>query len=137
LSKHDQSVSPLSGSCQRCTAAMSSDREFGIMPLAGWPVLPLCQVKEFVMPTLIVDNLPLDIYQQLERRASARQRSVEDETVELLQQALRTQETDVGHRLPDLVPQDEGTAPCDLPRPAPATRVGFCTGSPRLPDPPC
>ena len=87
------------------------------------------------MPSLIVDNIPLELYQQLQRRASARRRTVEDETVELLQEALGRQDGSPSPRLPDLVPAAEIDAPCDLPRPAVATQVPTCAGKSSLPDP--
>ena len=40
------------------------------------------------MPTLILKDLPKPLYESLQRRAMARHRSVPDETVYLLQQAL-------------------------------------------------
>ncbi len=87
------------------------------------------------MPTLVVDNLPPAVFERLQRRAEAGRRSVRDEAVALLEQALG-EENEVGRpRLPDLVLTEEIAAPCDLPRPGPAVRVQAHPGGPRLPDP--
>jgi plasmid stability protein len=67
------------------------------------------------MPTLIVDNVPPEIYEHLRRRAAAGRRSVLEETLHLLAQALREDKTP-SPRLPDLIAGEEISAPCDLPR---------------------
>lgn len=67
------------------------------------------------MPTLIVDNVPPDIYEHLRRRAAAGWRSVPEETLHLLEQVLREDRVP-SPRLPDLVAGDEIPAPYDLPR---------------------
>ena len=41
------------------------------------------------MPALVVDNVPAEIYEQLQRRADARRRSVQDEAIDLLLRGLR------------------------------------------------
>ena len=41
------------------------------------------------MPALLMDNVPPEIYELLQRRADARRRSVQDEAVDLLQRSLR------------------------------------------------
>ena len=87
------------------------------------------------MPTLTMDNIPLEIYERLERRATARQRSVQDEAIDLLDRVLKQEEVQPVPRLPDLIPGDEVAAPCDLSRPVPSARVPAHPGKPRLPDP--
>ncbi len=88
-----------------------------------------------ILPTLIVDNIPLEIYQR-SGRANASKRSVGDKAINLLQVILRQEEAFPTPRLPDLVPTEEIHPPCDLPRPGPTTRVSKYPGRPRLPDPP-
>jgi len=85
------------------------------------------------MPTVIVENVPADVYECLQRRAVAGRRSVPEETLELLGQAL-IEDLKPMPRLPDLVPSEEYSAPCDLPRSSqPVTVLARC-GQPRLPD---
>jgi plasmid stability protein len=85
------------------------------------------------MPTLIVEDLPMDVYELLQQRAAADQRTVPEETVRVLQRALRK---DLGPtpRLPELIPHDEVSAPCDLPRSSQPVIVSAYPGQPRLPD---
>jgi len=87
------------------------------------------------MPTLVVENVPPDVYDRLRQRAAARQRSAPEEALQLLQQALGD---DAGRapRLPDFLPGEEISAPCDLPRSSPPVPVSACSGGPRLPDAP-
>jgi plasmid stability protein len=85
------------------------------------------------MPALVMDNVPLDIYEQLQRRADARRRSLQDEAIDLLQQSLRQEAA--APRLPDLIICEEITPPYDLPRPEPSTPTRTHPGGPRLPDP--
>lgn len=84
------------------------------------------------MPTLIVDDLPAEVYDRLQRRATARRRSVGEEASALLEQALARE---APPRLPDLVPTEEVSAPCDLPRPVTAVAVPYVDAPARLPDP--
>ena len=60
------------------------------------------------MPTLIVDNV-------LQMRVAAEKRSLPEETLHLLTQLLR-EDMHPAPRLPDLIPIEEVSAPCDLPR---------------------
>lgn len=82
------------------------------------------------MATLVLENVPADIYERLERRAAVENRSLPQETLVLLRQAL--QQDPPPARLPELIPTDEVSAPCDLPRSSLPVRMG----GPRLPDPP-
>ncbi|HEV3145151.1 MAG TPA: hypothetical protein VGZ47_14775 [Gemmataceae bacterium] len=84
------------------------------------------------MPKLIVEDVPADVYERLKQRAEAEQRSVPEETVRLLDQALRASPSP---RLPDLIPSEEIPAPCDLPRSSQPKQVTAYKGAPRLPDP--
>ena len=86
------------------------------------------------MPALVVDNVPPEIYEQLQRRANARRRSVQDEAIDLLQWGLR-QGGAAGLRLPDLILGEEISSPCDLPRPEAAASAPVRPSGPRLPDP--
>jgi len=83
------------------------------------------------MPKLIVEDMPADIYERLRQRAEAERRSLPEETVHLLDQALRAGPQP---RLPDLVPSEEIPAPCDLPRSGNSKRVSVRSGGRRLPD---
>jgi plasmid stability protein len=85
------------------------------------------------MPTLIVENVPPEVYERLQQRAAARQRTLPQELLHLLQQALREENTRTP-RLPDFVPGEEVAAPCDLPRSSQPVPVVASSGQPRLPD---
>jgi hypothetical protein len=85
------------------------------------------------MPTLIVENVPAEIYERLQKRAEGRQRSLPEETLHLLQQALREDEN-LAPRQPEFVGSEEISAPCDLPRSSSAITVSTHDGQPRLPD---
>lgn len=86
------------------------------------------------MPTVIVENVPPDVYERLKRRAEAERRSLPEETLHLLKEALRLHINPVP-RLPDFVPGEEISAPCDLPRSSQPVAVASYRGQPRLPDP--
>ena len=87
------------------------------------------------MPALLVDNIPLELDEQLRRRADACRRSVQDEALDLLRRGLRQEGAHAGPRLPDLIFGEEISPPYDLPRPGPATPAPARPGGPRLPDP--
>jgi plasmid stability protein len=87
------------------------------------------------MPALVMDNVPLEIYELLQRRADARRRSVQDEAIELLQRSLRREGFPAAPRLPDLIFEEEISPPCDLPCPEPSRPARTYPGEPRLPDP--
>lgn len=86
------------------------------------------------MPTLIVENVPADVYERLEKRAAAQHRSLPEETLHLLTQVLR-QDAHQTSRLPDLIAVEEVPAPCDLPRSSHPVATTPYPGQPRLPDP--
>jgi plasmid stability protein len=86
------------------------------------------------MPTLIVDNVPADVYERLQQRAAAESRSLPEETLHLLTQLLR-EDIRPAPRLPDLIPAEEISAPCDLPRSSQPVATTPYPGQPRLPDP--
>jgi plasmid stability protein len=85
------------------------------------------------MPTLIVENVPADIYERLQQRAAGQQRSLPEETLHLLEQALR-QDSSPPPRRPEFLDSEEIPAPCDLPRSSSAMPVSAYEGQPRLPD---
>jgi hypothetical protein len=101
------------------------------------------------VPTLVVEGVPGEIYERLERRARAQNRSLSEEAVRLLQQGLGREgaaPADAsggpptgGWPLRDPDPpavSEETGAPCDLPRPGEAVQVPAIEGADRLPDPP-
>ena len=85
------------------------------------------------MPTLIVEEVPMDVYQRLQERAAAGHRSLPEEAVRVLQQALADAPRPTA-RLPDLIHHEEVSAPCDLPRSSEPVTVLARHGEPRLPD---
>jgi hypothetical protein len=85
------------------------------------------------MPTVIVENVPPEVYERLQQRAAAGRRSLPDEMLHLVREALR--DTTPPPRLPDFVPGEEISAPCDLPRSSQPAPVTTYPGQPRLPDP--
>jgi hypothetical protein len=87
------------------------------------------------MPTLIVENVPPEVYERLQRRAAAQQRTLPEEMVCLLQQVLG-EEDHRAPRLPEFIPSEEVPAPYDLPRSSQPVPVVAYSGQPRLPDSP-
>jgi plasmid stability protein len=87
------------------------------------------------MPTLIVDNVPPELYDHLRRRAEQERRSLPEEMLHILEQALRPERTPTP-RLPDFIATEEIAAPYDLPRSSRPVPVTARAGSPRWPDPP-
>jgi hypothetical protein len=85
------------------------------------------------MPTVIVENVPPEVYERLQQRATADRRSLAEEMLHLVKEALR--ETAPAPRLPDFVPGEEISAPCDLPRSSQPVGVTTYCGQPRSPDP--
>src|SRR4051812_20151367 len=67
------------------------------------------------MPTLIVEDVPSEVYELLRKRAKAEQRTLSEELLHLLKHILRGTGSPPP-RLPDLIPNEEMAAPCDLPR---------------------
>ena len=88
------------------------------------------------MPTLTVEDLPPQLYETLARRASEAQRTVSDEVKQILADTLGgPAEATHDFRLPELIPSQEISPPCDLPRPGENERVSCKDGGVRLPDP--
>ena len=85
------------------------------------------------MPTLVVENVPVEIYERLQKRAAGQQRSLPEETLHLLQQALREIDSPPPRR-PEFLGGEEVAAPCDLPRSSSPVIVTPHSGQPRLPD---
>jgi plasmid stability protein len=85
------------------------------------------------MPTLVVENVPVEIYERLQERAAGQQRSVAEETLHLLQQALREQDH-LFSRCPEFLDSEEISAPCDLPRSSAPVPTTVQNGQSRLPD---
>jgi plasmid stability protein len=85
------------------------------------------------MPTLIVENVPMEIYERLQERAAGQKRSLAEETLHLLQQALQEQDH-LSARSPELLPSEEIAAPCDLARSSSPVLMTTQDGQPRLPD---
>jgi plasmid stability protein len=94
-----------------------------------------CPLRGQVMPTLTVENVPPELYDHLQRRAEQERRSLPEETLHLLEQALR-QERAATPRVPDFIATEEIAAPYDLPRSSRPVPVTARAGSPRWPDPP-
>lgn len=85
------------------------------------------------MPSIVVDNIPVDVYERLRVRAEAEQRTVPEEAVHLLDQALRPA-AQPPLRLPDLIPSDTTSPAFDLPRSSSPVTVSGVSRPPRLPD---
>jgi plasmid stability protein len=86
------------------------------------------------MPTVIVENVPPEVYERLQERAAADRRSLPEEILHLVRQALRV-EVVPAPRLPDFIPGEEVAPPWDLPRSSQPVAVTTYRGQPRLPDP--
>jgi hypothetical protein len=84
------------------------------------------------MPSLVLDNMPNDLFERLQRHARARKRPLVEEALFLLNQALPAQ---APSPLSDYVPTEEISAPFDLPLPEQAVRSKGRWGEPPLPDP--
>ncbi len=87
------------------------------------------------MPTLIVENVPIEVYERIQERAAAEKRTLPEETLYLLKKVLR-QDDKPSPRLPEFIPGEETSAPCDLPRSSRPVQVSAYEGQPRLPDAP-
>ena len=88
------------------------------------------------MPTLTVEDLPPQLYETLARRAFEAQRTVSDEVKQILADILGSHAgASPDYRLPDLIPSEEISPPCDLPLSGPATPVAFRSIEQPLPDP--
>jgi plasmid stability protein len=84
----------------------------------------------YVMPTLIVENVPADIYDRLQKRAAFEHRTITDEMLVLLREVL-AKTTDAGPRLPDLILPEEISAPYDLPKSSIGSVVDVLDGTSR------
>ena len=87
------------------------------------------------MPTLIVENVPPVLYEQLCQRAEEDRRTIPEETLHLLTKVLRENKSP-SPRLPDLIPNEEVPAPIDLPRSSQPVPVKAGPVLPRLPGSP-
>jgi plasmid stability protein len=89
--------------------------------------------QEFIVPTLIVESVPDDVFADLQQRANAGRRSNSEEAIRLLRQAVGQS----GHataRLPDFIPGEEMTTPFDLPLSSQPVTVAATPAAECLPD---
>lgn len=86
------------------------------------------------MPTLVVENVPTEMYESLRERAAAGHRTVPEEMLRIVGQMLQKEHRPLP-RLPDLILNENVPAPQDLPRSSEPTRAPAHEGQPRLPDP--
>jgi plasmid stability protein len=86
-----------------------------------------------MMPTLVVENVPAEVYERLQKRAAAQQRTLPEEMMHLLRRVLSEEESPA-RRLPDFIHIEEVSPSCDLPRSSQPVLVVASTGQPRLPD---
>lgn len=107
------------------------------------------------MPTLIVEDIPGDVYELIQRQAQAGNRSISEEAVRLLRKGLHPHSATpsesvtplpsvaevrkASSRLPSrsdfILDTGEIPAPFDLPRPEPSVPVPTRFGGERLPEP--
>jgi plasmid stability protein len=87
-----------------------------------------------MMPTLVVENVPADVYESLRKRAAAGRRSLPEEMLDLLGQIVRA-DAKPSARLPDLHANEEFSAPYDLPRSSSPVQISAHRGQIRLLDP--
>ncbi len=80
------------------------------------------------MPTLLLENVPSDLYECLQRRAASQRRSLPEETLLLLREALR--QGDPASPPLEYVPLEELCAPYDLPLPGQGVEVQALPGEP-------
>jgi hypothetical protein len=105
-------------------------------------------IGEQTMPTLIVEDLPGEIYERIQRRAKAENRTLTEEVIQLLHQGLNSPESKApapavppkaasSPRLPDppILDTGEMSAPFDLPRSGLGIPVPTRFGGERLPEP--
>jgi predicted CopG family antitoxin len=86
------------------------------------------------MPTLVVENVPTEVYESLQKRAAAGRQSIPEVMLELLGRLAR-EEMNRLPRLPDLIDSEEANAYCDLPRSSQPVKIKAHLGQLRLPDP--
>jgi plasmid stability protein len=82
------------------------------------------------VPTLVVENVPPAMYERLRQRAEEQHRSLPEETLRVLEEALWGRGTP-SPRLPELVPNEDVPAPYDLPRSSTPVPVPARAGQPR------
>ncbi len=82
----------------------------------------------------VLDNLSPTALDFLGKRAAARNKSLAEEVVSVLEEVVR-RERHMSAPLPELIPHEEISAPFDIPLPASATTVDAIWGKPPLPDP--
>ena len=88
------------------------------------------------MPTLTVEDLSAQLYERLARRASEARRSVSEEAKQILADTLDIPaKAAENYRLPELIPSEEISPPCDLPLSGPALPVTSRHVDAPLPDP--
>jgi len=88
------------------------------------------------MLTLTVEDMPLQLYETLARRASESRRSVSEVAKQILAETLGIPgESTLSANLPELIPSEEILPPCELPIPGLARSVEFRRIAPPLPDP--
>lgn len=99
------------------------------------------------MPTLIVENVPGEVYERLQKQAEEKNRTLSEEVVQLLLQELGARASAEGNRVeckvadsphlpdPPILDTGEISVPFDLPRPGIGIRVPTRCGGRRLPDP--
>ena len=93
------------------------------------------------MQTLVLHNLSRDTIDRLKQRAAEQQRTPAEEAAHLLEDVLQKEAgtapvRDGAAPLPDYVPGEEISPPCDLPIPDDAKRVPYRRIDPPLPNPP-
>ncbi len=91
------------------------------------------------MPTLIVEDVPGEVYERIQQLARAQNRTISAETVRLLQRGLQQEQARQAPapRLPDPpFLSEEISPPVELPRPGRGVPVKAIPGLNRLPDPP-
>ena len=87
------------------------------------------------MATLLVENIPESVFDNLRKQAAVERQTIPERVLQMLGQMALT-DVQPSPRLPDLVFDEEISAPCDLPRSSKPEMVSFYEGQPRWPDPP-
>lgn len=82
------------------------------------------------MPTIVMNDVPQDLYDRLVRRAVQRNRTLAEVPVDVLREATQKPE-----RLPEFIPGMEIDLLVDVPRPMSLGKVKAKEGKERLPDP--
>jgi len=98
------------------------------------------------MPTLILEDLPGEIYERIERQAKARNQTISEEVIRLLHQSLSSPAPEAivpvappriadSPRLPfpPILDTGEISPPCTLPRPGVGVQVPTVPGGARRP----